>query len=169
MLKKDDIKKGIEKGIELHNNAHLKWVSEEGRKLLQNTKVFYDNSYFAACEIVAEVVRRSSRLLGVYPVSEPVALMTPSAVVIDGKACFYTLELPLLESNTDTYGIAFKQRMNTQLGYFSHFYGGQLPLDYQALAANLRVIMIRNTGNTFIIYMGLMNDPLIQQYVKNRN
>lgn len=159
----------IQEGFACHQNAHEVWRIGEEVKGMNEKKQFYRDTYMMACEIVAPVARQNSRSLGIQSVSDPVSLMSPSAVVMDGGAFFYTMEFPILENNADVYGIAFKQRLNTQLGNYAYYYGMQLPLAYQALAANLRIMMVRNIGNAFVGYFGLMNDPLTQRYMNNRN
>lgn len=163
------INKGIKESIkDWHKTADSNWRKEVATRNIQEKKAFYEMTYFPACEVVLPVANQNARSLGIYPVKDTVGLMAPSGVVSDGGAWFYTMEFPRLDTDTDQYGLGFKNKMNTQLGNYVKYYGGQLPLIYRELASNLRIVMIRNTGSSFIAYFGMMNDPWTAEYVGKR-
>ncbi|MCD7990914.1 MAG: hypothetical protein LUK37_03640 [Clostridia bacterium] len=151
-----------------YNEANNNWKKEKEARKAQEKRAFYECTYFPACEVVLPVVNQNSRNLGIHPVKDAVALMAPSGVISDGRAWFYTMEFPKLDTDTDPHGLGFRNKMNTQLGNYVKHYGGQLPLIYLELARNLRVVMIRSTGSSFIAYFGMMNDPWMAEYVNRR-
>lgn len=153
---------------EWHQTTDSNWRKAAAARDVQEKRTFYEESYFPACEIVLPVANQNARSLGIHPVKDAVGLMAPTGVVCDKGTWFYTMEFTRMDSDSDQYGVGFKNKLNTLMGSYVKYYGGQLPLVYLEIARNLRVVLVRNTGSSFIAYFGMMNDPWTQEYVNKR-
>lgn len=165
---KDIAKEAIKKGGQLHQTAHEQWRKDQATKEVYAKQAFYRCTYGPACEVVMEVIGLNGRKLGIYPPSKLMDLATLNGIVLEGEAWFYTMEFCRTNYEEDPFGVRFMEQMNQQLDKYSAIVGQAVPMIYQELLGNMRVVMKKCSGNLLIAYFGLLNDPLTQNYINHR-